>query len=211
MAAGDTTVGSTPTVGISREITEEFEEGGGEEGVDEFEGVAASAAQPVCLLQLPSDPPLFRQLRQWNTGVQDVVIGDSRVTAAICDCCQVRDERCRLQELLDTGRMTNTSRRPASAPSPVLSCSRPLSENNVKLIAPAAATYRSIHSLPIELGILQWGRLVVASLITDGVGFRGRIERPSFRCERKGAIKSQAASSGPFARRFPLKPTQIPR
>ena len=47
-------------------VTEEFEEGGGEEGVGEFEGVAAGAAQPVRLLQLPRDPPLLGQVAVRN-------------------------------------------------------------------------------------------------------------------------------------------------
>ena len=43
---------------------EELEEGGGEEGVAEFEGVAAGAAQPVRLLQLLRDPLLVEQIRE---------------------------------------------------------------------------------------------------------------------------------------------------
>ena len=53
-----------PLVGVFLRITEELEEGGGEEGVGEFEGVAAGAAQPVRLLQSPRDPLLLGQLGQ---------------------------------------------------------------------------------------------------------------------------------------------------
>jgi len=36
-------------------ITEEFEEGGGEKGVGEFDGIATGLAQPICLVQFFSD------------------------------------------------------------------------------------------------------------------------------------------------------------
>jgi hypothetical protein len=42
-----------PTFGIRLRITEEFDKGGGEEGVGEFERVAAGAAQPVSWINCP--------------------------------------------------------------------------------------------------------------------------------------------------------------
>src|SRR5439155_15645704 len=50
-----------PAPSLMFKIAEEFEEGGREEVVAEFEGVAARAAQPVRLLQLPRDPLLRGQ------------------------------------------------------------------------------------------------------------------------------------------------------
>src|SRR5436309_4482074 len=41
-----------PPFSVAYRFAEEFEEGGGEEGVAEFEGVAPGTAQPVRLLQL---------------------------------------------------------------------------------------------------------------------------------------------------------------
>jgi len=52
-----------PILGIRLRIAEEFEEGGGEEGVGEFEGAAAGAAQPVRLLQTHGGPLLL-----WHDG-----------------------------------------------------------------------------------------------------------------------------------------------
>src|SRR5206468_9074277 len=56
---------------------EEFEKDGGEEGVAEFEGVAARAAQPVRLLQVRGYPLLLRKVGQRNLHVVRKVLRDS--------------------------------------------------------------------------------------------------------------------------------------
>ena len=50
-------------------FTEQFEERVGEEGVGDFQGIPASEAQPVRLLQLPRDSLLFGQVGQWDGDV----------------------------------------------------------------------------------------------------------------------------------------------
>jgi len=64
-------------------IAEESEEGGGEEGVDEFECIAAGAALPVRLVQKRCVPLLFGQIGERNALLVGVVtIGLRPGTAA---------------------------------------------------------------------------------------------------------------------------------
>ena len=53
-------------VRIPHRVPEHLQEGGGEEGVREVEGVAAGAAQPVRLLQHPRDLALVFGALQFN-------------------------------------------------------------------------------------------------------------------------------------------------
>jgi hypothetical protein len=57
-------------------VAEEFEEGGWKEGVGEFDGVAAGAAQLVRLLQSPREPPLLGQARKRNLNFLKIVTVD---------------------------------------------------------------------------------------------------------------------------------------
>src|SRR5439155_24830512 len=60
-----------PRSSVAYRFAEEFEEGGGEEGVAEFEGVAPGTAQPVRLLQLSRYPLLLGQTGQRHDALSE--------------------------------------------------------------------------------------------------------------------------------------------